>query len=939
MTLFRKKLLFISTLTFLVAIFLNQNIYANEETTYKNDTSTYEVTIPAYVSFNDNQESTLNITGKVSKLHELTISVNSENDFKLKNGNQLISYTVKDGDNEVTQNTSWSFPTGNDLSKYENDSEFSKTLDLKLNETGSTNGTYSDQLVFTFTDKECYEVTVMPYVMDNPSESMIDINFDVYVNGQLAGNETWFFDHFVPLGSTYEVKNIKLTTDEYTYKGEESYTGTVNENTTINLNVQNKYKTISFDANGGSCSMTSKKVEYGGVYGELPTPTYSDTGVEFKGWYKADGTLVQETDICTSNITLYAHWSNVATYKMVSGFDFWTKLDKDVTSIVFTYIDAPKDTNVIDLSANGDQSVVGWLDGTTYYVSTQNQYKKVIFNENSAQMFYLHQDITSFDFSNIDTSLVTDMTNMFSATGVESLDLSNFDTSNVTSMTGMFNYCSNLKSLDLSNFNTEKVTAMHAMFEGSSSLKSIQFSENFNTKNVTDMEDMFQDCSSLETLDLTSFDMSNVLYVMEMFKNDKKLNAIYATSKFDLKNVTSGYNDYYMFENCESLPNFNSSSVNKYQAKPVIDGGYIYMDVRTVTFNANGGTSSQSSWQVENGHKYGLYGDLPTAEKEGYTFGGWYTEQDGGTKVTGDTLIDSDSDITVYARWIGTSYKLTTGSLFNSKIPDSVKKVVFTDTAVPDDAVITDLSLAHDYSVLGYLGVNSEDQTTWYVTTGVSNQKVIFNEDSSSMFDESLTTIKHRLEYIEFNDNIDTSLVTNMNAMFKVCSSLKEVDVTKLNTANVLDTSYMFAGCEDLKSLDFTYFNTSKVENMEYMFTRCIGLTSLSVSSFDTSSVTNMSYMFAACSKLTNLDVANFNTSKVTNMSNMFISCDGLTTLDLSSFDMSNVTTLEDMFTKCNQLGFVYARKESDIEKFNTATNTPEGVTFSLKETNSSEEN
>ncbi len=937
----RKVLLYIFILASFGIAFFNQNIYANEESageTYTNDKSTYEVTIPAFVYFDEYNQSSIDIKGKVSKAHELTISVNSKNNFKLKNGNQEISYTVKDGDTVVTQNTSWTYPEGNDLSKYENESTFSKSLNLKLNETGSSGGTYTDNLVFTFIDKECYELNVGPYVQDDPTESMTDIQFDVYVNDQKVGNETWSFSHYVPFGSTYRVDNISLTTDQYTYLGEESYVGTINGNTTIDINVQNKYKTITFDANGGTCSTTSKVYEYGKAYGELPTPTYSDSTVEFKGWYKADGTLVQKTDTCTSNMTLYAHWSTTATYKLVSGFDFWVNLDSNVTKVVFTYIDAPVGTTVKDLSANGDQSVVGWLDGTTYYVSTQNQYKKVIFNENSSQMFYMHEDITSIDFSNVDTSLVKSMTNMFSATGIESLDLSNFDTSKVEKMTGMFNYCSKLKSLDLSNFNTENVTAMHGMFEGSSALESITFSETFNTASVTDMEDMFQDCSSLTTLDLTSFDMRNVVYVMGMFKNDNKLSSIYATSKFDLSNVTQGSNDYQMFDGCTRLPNYNSSYVNKSKAKAVIDDGYIYMDVRTVAFDPNGGECSESPWQVENGFAYNRFGTLPTATKEGYTFGGWYTTQDGGTKVIGDTVIQSESsDITLYAHWIGTSYKLTTGSTFNSLIPSNATKVVFTDTVVPDIAVIYDLSAAQDNSVLGYLGVGEDDQNTWYVTTQVSGQKIIFNEDSSSMFNEYSSEIKHRLQYILFNNNIDTSLVTNMSNMFMTCSSLKELDVTTFITDKVTDMSYMFTSCEDLTNLDVTNFNTSNVTDMSYMFAICNDLTGIDVSKFDTSKVTNMSYMFAACGKLSSLDVTNFVTSSVTDMSNMFISCNTLSTLDLSSFDTTNVTTVVDMFRSCTNLTTVYARMQSDLEKLKSASNTPENVVFSLKDTSSTE--
>lgn len=71
------------------------------------------------------------------------------------------------------------------------------------------------------------------------------------------------------------------------------------------------YYTVSFNANGGSCSSSTKSVTKSGVYGTLPTP--SRTGYDFIGWYtaKEGGTLITDSSqvSITSNQTLYAHWS------------------------------------------------------------------------------------------------------------------------------------------------------------------------------------------------------------------------------------------------------------------------------------------------------------------------------------------------------------------------------------------------------------------------------------------------------------------------------------------------------------------------------------------------------------------------------------------------------------------------------------------------------
>ena len=47
------------------------------------------------------------------------------------------------------------------------------------------------------------------------------------------------------------------------------------------------------------------------------------------------------------------------------------------------------------------------------------------------------------------------------------------------------------------------------------------------------------------------------------------------------------------------------------------------------------------------------YGTMPTPFRTGYTFDGWYTGENGtGTRITSDTVMNSTSDHTLYAKWI-----------------------------------------------------------------------------------------------------------------------------------------------------------------------------------------------------------------------------------------------------------------------------------------------
>ena len=166
---------------------------------------------------------------------------------------------------------------------------------------------------------------------------------------------------------------------------------------------------------------------------------------------------------------------------------------------------------------------------------------------------------------------------------------------------------------------------------------------------------------------------------------------------------------------------------------------------------------------------------------------------------------------------------------------------------------------------------------------------------------------------INFNDNFNTSKVTNMSHMFFNCSSLTSLDLSSFNTSNVTDMSDMFDNCSSLTNLDLSSFNTSNVMDMSYMFDDCSSLTSLVLSSFDTSRVTAMRHMFGACLLLTSLDLSSFNTSNVTDMDLMFASCSSLTSLDLSNFNTSNVTDMNSMFKDCKSLTSL------NLSSFNTS--------------------
>ena len=208
---------------------------------------------------------------------------------------------------------------------------------------------------------------------------------------------------------------------------------------------------------------------------------------------------------------------------------FANAIPEVATAVVFTDEVAPEGASTTDLTVAKDGDVVGWLDGTTWKVSTQDSNKTVAFNENCVGMFISRDNsgeikpskLTQISFNNVDTSNVTDMSDMFvGCVNLRELDLSHFDTSKVEDMLEMFSGCLSIKHLNLSCFNTSKVVEMNAMFAGCENLQELDLS-NFDTSNVTDMRSMFSGCENLTKVKASQATYNNMNSLAE--KNNKEV--------------------------------------------------------------------------------------------------------------------------------------------------------------------------------------------------------------------------------------------------------------------------------------------------------------------------------------------------------------------------------------------------------------------------------
>ncbi|WP_102269624.1 BspA family leucine-rich repeat surface protein [Massilicoli timonensis] len=140
---------------------------------------------------------------------------------------------------------------------------------------------------------------------------------------------------------------------------------------------------------------------------------------------------------------------------------------------------------------------------------------------------------------------------------LETIDLSGLDTSGVTDMSNMFMSCISLKEIKgLETLDTSKVETMNAMFWDCPLLKNLDLTH-FNTENVKDMSYMFMACLNLESLDVNSFDTSKVERMDYMFTMCENLKNIEGLNHFDTSKVENMYG---MFSDCEKINVFDLSS-------------------------------------------------------------------------------------------------------------------------------------------------------------------------------------------------------------------------------------------------------------------------------------------------------------------------------------------------------------------------------------------
>ncbi len=165
------------------------------------------------------------------------------------------------------------------------------------------------------------------------------------------------------------------------------------------------------------------------------------------------------------------------------------------------------------------------------------------------QTFYGCKNLPTLDLSGWDTSKVTSMSQTFDlcTAMTEIKGLETFDVSKVKSFRFTLNAA--LPSLDISTWDTSSATTMEGIFT-LPNVKEIKGLETLVVSNVTNFSNMFSDCAALESVDLSAWDFSAATAISNMFSgctNLSEIKGLENMSEISPANLSS------VFTKCTSL--------------------------------------------------------------------------------------------------------------------------------------------------------------------------------------------------------------------------------------------------------------------------------------------------------------------------------------------------------------------------------------------------
>ena len=475
------------------------------------------------------------------------------------------------------------------------------------------------------------------------------------------------------------------------------------------------------------------------------------------------------------------------------------------------------------------------------------------------------------DFYNLRTNNGTDYSNLFDSYRGTNLDLSNWDTSIVTNMSYMFTSCSALTSLSLSNWDTSKVTNMNNMFNYCSGLTLLDLS-NFDTSSVTTMSYMFGYCNKLISVDITGWNTAKVKNMDSMFYNHSDMALKHVYGELDLSGLTNGF-----------YPGSYNNPVNGCKSLETLYLKNIYKNC-TMT-NATKWSINLGNTAVKDECLIYIINELPDLINDK---GLATTTNIILTLPKTNALTEEQVKIATDKGWqvANTTYHLPSYTVtYNVD-----KNIMYEGKQIVKEGMPFSLTLevTSDYAINSVVVTMNDTAITPTYTKDVSGFITAANINITSV-NGNITitaTAEEAMRQTTFTVGVvDPSLNNTLCITPNEHGSIKKVTINGKTQTVPSGTN----------KKNYTVNNGDKIEIIGAFY--LMNSTISSVSNFVLqSNITSMRYMFRNCKSLTSIDLSNCNTSKITNMSAMFCGCESLTSLDLSNLDASNVNYICDFF-------------------------------------------
>ena len=468
-------------------------------------------------------------------------------------------------------------------------------------------------------------------------------------NGSTSGsmsNQTLTYDKehtltknaFAKNGYIFAGWNTKANGSGTKYNDADKVKNLANEQgSTITLYAQwtKKIVTLTFDGNGGSDGGTIEK-QSTLLIGTLPTSSRS--GYTFLGWYtaKSGGTKITETTVVPNqNTTYYAHWKG-------EGFNITYDLDGGKVSGNPDSYTPESATITLKNPTKTGHTFLGWtgtgLNGLTMNVtipkgSTGDRHYTANWKAHTYTIKYNGNGSTSGS----------------TATSTHTYGVAKNLTENGFKRTGY----------TFAGWNT-KADGSGTSYKNTQSVKNLTASDGA----IVNLYARWYVNKYTVTFNPNMDASSNTV-------------TIYAGTRDETLHRADGstYTDKSGGTRTKYVLTFNKADHEKGLLSVTIKGLYGALDgtvrkvesvktsivdfdpsiaTKVITFDPNGGTCETESARFTVNSKLN---SLPTPQREGYTFDGWFTSPDGGTRVTTSTPL-GDEDRTVYAHWTAKTFTI-----------------------------------------------------------------------------------------------------------------------------------------------------------------------------------------------------------------------------------------------------------------------------------------